>query len=200
MTGPDVWQPPDNWSGRAAPMTPGSLAGWLVAGIALVLVVVGTIAVGLPHRTSRHLPRTFAEIQAAEGEHITVETGTTSDNGRYAIEVSVRTDGGGYCDFLRVTAAGGGFGAGGGGCGPGAPMSYSYGDDGIVHGITDGRIATVEVLSAAAPVTVPTKPLPAQFKGHRHFVAMLPGGIRPTSVVGRAADGSVVARQQAHGR
>jgi hypothetical protein len=79
-------------------------------------------------------------------------------------------------------------------------MSYSYGSDGIVHGITNGRIATVEVVSPAGSVTVSTQPLPKEFDGHRHFVAFLTESIKPTELIARRADGSVFSRRGAFGR
>jgi hypothetical protein len=197
-----LWQPPENWSDQPRPRTSTGIA--IVVAIAGVLVLVLLLGValvlaGTPKHRGVSLPRTAAEARAQEGSRIRVDAGTTPDHRSYTIEVSVSARGD-YCDFITIDAPPGGGGSGGGGCGPGSPMSYSYGSDGVIHGITDGRIATIEVISSAGHTTVATKPLPSQFNGHRHFVAVLPAGIKPDELVGRDSRGRVVARQGAFGR
>ena len=171
-----------------------------------MLLAVGAAAalllsrVGLPAASSpRPLPSTDAEWRELEGQRVKVDSGTTADGRIYSIEVSVSARGD-YCDFVKVEAPAGGGDTGGGGCGPGSPMSYSFGSDGIVHGITDGDIASVEVVSAVGRTVVATKPLPSEFNGHRHFVALLPAGTQPTEFIGKSEDGAVVVHKDAFGR
>jgi hypothetical protein len=170
--------------------------------LAAVLVLAGIVIVAhsVRHSTTARaggLPKAVADALAAEGERVTVETGTTPDHRAYSIQVSRSGRHNGYCSFLTIEPPAGGGSTGGGGCGPGRPLSYSVGDDGVLHGLADVRIMTVEVVTPHGRRTISTKPLPAQFEDLRYFVVMLPGRTAFSELIGRGRDGAVIARQKA---
>jgi hypothetical protein len=176
----------------------------VVLGLLLaVVLVVGGIAIlvhGVRHParvTSAGLPPAAAGALAEEGDRVTVDSGMTPDHRAYSIQVSRAGRHGGYCSFVTIEPPPGGGTTGGGGCGPGAPLSYSFGDDGVLHGLTDLRIATIEVVTSTGRTTVSTKALPAQFGDRRFFVALLPYRIGFTELIGHGRDGVVIARQKA---
>jgi hypothetical protein len=189
-----LWQPPDTGADHSPARSRRKLAGWLIGVTVLVLAAIATLALAARSSTNheRVLPRTTAEASAPEDPSLTVEAGTTPDNRAFTIDVSVTADGD-YCDFVVLELSTGG------GCGPGSPMTYSFDDDGVLHGITDARIASIEVVTSRGRTTVATKPLPAQFHGHRHFVALLPRYVEPDQVLGLDRDGHVVARRSTFG-
>ena len=168
----------------------------VVAVVLLALVGIAA-AVARSPQPARIFPHTAAEMQAWEGKHVTVETGVAPDQRSFTFEVS-RTKDGDLCSFLTVTAPPGQqSGGGGGGCGSRTALGFNWGSEGTVQGLTSPDVVVVDIDVPSGRVSVQTKPLPSQFGNRRYYFGIFPPGTRPTEVVGRNADGAVVARHQA---
>ena len=191
--GDSVWRPPDL---IGPPPRRGSVLGPVIA-FAVFGTVVGLLLVaaalmgGVGHARLVH---ETVEVGAAEGPHTVVESGFTADHRAFRVEVA-HYGRSAVCGYVYVAAAPGQQPAhGGGGCGVPGPMTFSYGGTGDGGGITTETVATVEVKAPGHDQTAPTKSLPAEYAGRRYFAVVLPAGLRPTELVARAADGSVIRR------
>jgi hypothetical protein len=201
-----LWQPPDNWASEPPARTGRGLVIGLVAGgagLLALIAVAGTFAVNSSRSADQPLPRTAAEAQAWEGKHVVVETGVAPDRRTFTFEVS-RNKRGDLCSFLNLMAPadapGSLRGGGGGSCGPLGPLGFSYSSNGTVEGLTSPKVAVVDIELPTGSVSVRTKPLPSAFGPGRYYFGIFAPGTSPTGVVGRDADGSVVARQRAFKR